>query len=84
MKTLRFVALGAFALFCAQAFAEDATVQSQPAPDATTQAVGGSMGPQSEMGSPAGKSRDQVYRELIQSQQDGEAARLQQLFKGGN
>jgi len=83
MKTLRFVALGALAFICAQAFAEDATVQSQPAQD-TTQAVGGSTGPQSEMGSPAGKSRDQVYRELIQSQQNGEAARLQELFKGGN
>jgi len=83
MKTLRFVALGALALICAQAFAEDATVQPQPTQDAT-QAVGGSMAPRSEMGSPAGKSRDQVYRELVQSQQNGEAARLQDLYRGGN
>ncbi|MBK5049599.1 DUF4148 domain-containing protein [Burkholderia sp. R-69927] len=36
------------------------------------------------MGSPTGKTRQQVHNELIQSQHDGEAARMNALFKGGN
>jgi hypothetical protein len=38
-------------------------------------------------GSPAstqGLSRAAVYQQLVQSQKNGEAARLQDLFKGGN
>jgi hypothetical protein len=29
-----------------------------------------------------GKSRAEVYQDLVRSQQNGEAARLQELFKG--
>jgi hypothetical protein len=31
-----------------------------------------------------GLTRADVYQQLIQSQKNGEAARLQDLFKGGN
>jgi hypothetical protein len=34
------------------------------------------------MGAPTGKNREQVYRELVQSQTDGEAATMRDLFKG--
>jgi len=30
-----------------------------------------------------GKTRADVYQDLVRSQHNGEAARLQQLFKGG-
>jgi hypothetical protein len=82
MKTLRILAINAIALFCVQAFAQEAATPQQPSQDAATLAVGGSIPPQSEMGSPTGKTREQVYRELVQSHGNGEAARMQELFKG--
>jgi hypothetical protein len=82
MKILRHLAIGAMALFCVEAFADEASAPPQPFQDAATLAVGGSISPQTETGSPTGKTRDQVYRELVQSQSDGEAARMQALFKG--
>jgi hypothetical protein len=82
MKTLRILAINAIALFCVQGFAQEATTPQPSSQDATTLAVGGSIPPQSEMGSPTGKTREQVYRELVQSQTNGEAARMQDIFKG--
>jgi hypothetical protein len=86
MKTLRIVVLGALTFACAQAFAQDASMQQSPQAGQTpaTLAVGGVPSTSSEMGAPMGKTRAQVYQDLIQSQQDGQAARMQELYKGGD
>lgn len=83
MKTLRIVVLGALTLTCAQAFAQDTpAMQQTPQAAQGTAAVGGVPSMSSEMGAPMGKTREQVYQELLQSQQNGQAARLQELYKG--
>jgi hypothetical protein len=84
MKALRIVAAGAIVFVVGSAYAQDASTQAQPSQDLATTAVGGTPSTSSEMGSPTGKTRQQVYNELIQSQHDGEAARMNALFKGGN
>ena len=83
MKTLRILAINAIALFCVQAFAQEASTPAQSSQDAAALSVGGSIAPQTEMGAPTGKSREQVYRELVQAQTDGEAAAMRDVFKGG-
>ena len=82
MKTLRILAINAIALFCAQAFAQEASTTPQASQDAAALSVGGSIPPQTEMGAPTGKSREQVYHELVQSKTDGEAATMRDIFKG--
>lgn len=85
MKYLAYVALIG-ATITAPAFA-----QSNPQPDGTTSAAT-QLTPHTETGasaaapwasSPAiGKTRAQVYQELVQAQQDGEMAYIKQLYKG--
>lgn len=73
-----------FVCAAAHAQAQNPTETSQPVDQNTLAAVGGSPGPQTAMGSPTGKTHAQVYRELIESQHDGEAQRMKELFKGAN
>lgn len=84
MKSIQLATIAVFIVFCTQASAQTTSEQPQPASDDATQAVGGAMAPQTAMGGPAGKTRDQVYRELVQSQHNGDADHLKDLFKGGN
>jgi hypothetical protein len=84
MKALRIVAASAVVFAVGSAYAQDASTQTQPSQDLATTSVGGTPSTATEMGSPAGKSREQVYNELIQSQHNGEADRMRELFKGGN
>jgi hypothetical protein len=85
MKVFRMVAVSAIAFMWAHAYAQEASAGAQqPVQDSAAQSVGGSNSTMSQMGSSAGKSRGQVYRELIQAEQNGDAARLRELFKGGN
>jgi hypothetical protein len=59
---------------------------STETPDTTLTSVGSQPSAGTMSGGPAvslDKTRAQVYQELLQSQQNGEAARMQQLFKGG-
>ena len=57
---------------------------SQPVDQNTLTSVGGTMGTQTAMGSPTGKTREQVYREYIDSQHDTDMQqRLKSLYKGG-
>ncbi|MFM0646114.1 hypothetical protein PQR14_17445 [Paraburkholderia bryophila] len=79
--------LGALA-WQAQAHAQDAgtenTAQAQPA---VADSVGGQPTTTSMSGGPAraqALTRADVYQQLVQSQKGAEAARLQELFKGGN
>jgi hypothetical protein len=88
MKTLRIVVISALALMGANAFAQETPVAQQGSEDtgqgAAALAVGGVSSTTSEMGAPMGKTRGQVYQDLLQSQRSGEAARLQELYRGGN
>jgi hypothetical protein len=77
MKTLRIVAICAAALIAGQASAQEKEVASGDAPPPVAQDVGGtSPMSQSDSGSALTASRQQVYQNLIQSQQSGEQARL--------
>lgn len=82
MKPLRIATTAALVLVSAHTLAQTTTEPSQPVDQDAILAVGGSVAPQTAMGAPTGKTRDQVYRELVQSQQDGEAQRMRELFKG--
>ena len=82
MKTLRIVAACAAALVVGQAWAQDqpmtAQTTAQPAQD-----VGGMTDiSRSDAGMPAGLTRQQVYQDLIRSQQSGEQSRLQEIYHG--
>jgi hypothetical protein len=75
MKTLRLVATCAVALSLGQAWAQDNPVPSA-APSAA-QDVGGTISSATgEAGSAVKVSRQQVYQDLIRSQQSGEQTRL--------
>ncbi|RKE39932.1 hypothetical protein B0G76_6386 [Paraburkholderia sp. BL23I1N1] len=75
MKTLRLVATCAVALFLGQAWAQDNPVQS--ATPTAAQDVGGTISSSTgEAGSAAKLSRQQVYQDLVRSQQSGEQSRM--------
>lgn len=88
MKKALMVAGALLCAFTWQAHAQDAstenTAQAQPT---AADAVGGQPSTTSMSGGPAqaqGLTRADVYQQLIQSQKNGDAARLRELFKGGN
>jgi hypothetical protein len=66
----------------AHAQAQNPTDTSHPVDQNTLTSVGGSPGPQTAMGAGTGETRQQVYRELIDSQHDGEAQRTHDLYNG--
>jgi hypothetical protein len=86
MKTALLVAGGLLCACAWQANAQDTT--ANPTTTAQASAVD-SEGPDasanSMSGGPAmfhGKTRNEVYQDLLHSQQDGQAARLQDLYRG--
>ncbi|ASW01808.1 hypothetical protein [Paraburkholderia aromaticivorans] len=88
MKKALIIAGGLLCAFTWQAHAQDTTAEStaQAQPTAAD-AMGGQPATTSMSGGPArtqGLTRADVYQQLVQSQKSGEAARLQDLFKGGN
>lgn len=68
----------------AYAQAQNTTQAPQLADQNALSSVGGSPAPQTEAGAPMGKTREQVYRELIDSRNNGEWQRMQDLYRGGN
>lgn len=87
MKAL-IVACGLACAFASQAYAQDSsTANTAQAEPTTADAVGGQPATTSMSGGPAraqGLTRADVYKQLVESQKNGEAARLQEFFKGGN
>lgn len=88
MKKALIIAAGLACAFAWQAHAQDTnvsnTAQAQPT---AADAVGGQPSTMSMSGGPAhaqGLTRAEVRQQLELSQKNGEAARLQELFKGGN
>jgi hypothetical protein len=88
MKPSTFIATAAatFALAfgtTARAQPQNPAETSQTVDQNTLSAVGGSVATQTAMGAPTGKTRDQVYREFIDSEHDADMQRrLKELYKG--
>jgi hypothetical protein len=83
MKTLRIVAALAAALIAGHAWAQN-TAATPPDTTQAAQDVGG-VPPGSASGMPMGVTRQQVYDDLVRSEQSGQLQRLQQdLYRGGN
>jgi hypothetical protein len=87
MKTALLLVSGMFCVCSLQAIAQETTTQQPPtATEIVNSSQGADMTTNSMSGGAAiqqGKTRADVYQDLVRSQQNGEAARLQQLFKGG-
>jgi hypothetical protein len=90
MKTVLILCGGALCLSAVQAYAQEATTTtsaSTATPDTTINSEGPGMSTNSMSGGSAmnrGKTRAEVYQDLVRSQHDGESQRLNDLFKGGN
>ena len=87
MKTALLLVGGMLCACSWQANAQETTTQQPPT---ATEIVNSSEGPDTSTNSMSGgaavqqgKTRADVYQDLVRSQQNGEQARLQQLFKGG-
>jgi hypothetical protein len=83
MKALRLVATCAVALSVGQAWAQESA--GPPATPPVAQDVGGTTGSSlSDAGTSMKVSRQQVYQDLIRSQQSGEQSRLwSDTYRGG-
>jgi hypothetical protein len=93
MKTVLILCGGVLCLSALQVQAQETTTDPTPttsasaSPDTTINSEGPGMSSNSMSGGAAmsqGKTRADVYQDLVRSQHNGEAARLQELFKGGN
>ena len=89
MKTKLILCGGALCLSTMQAYAQQATTTGAAAtsPDTVINSEGPGMSSTSMSGASAmthGKTRAEVYQDLVRSQSGSEADRLHDLFKGGN
>jgi hypothetical protein len=86
MKTALFVAGGLICMSAWHANAQETTADPTTAAQASTaNSEGPDASATSMSGGPAmfhAKTRADVYQDLVRSQQDGQAARLQELYKG--
>ncbi|GAB3630294.1 hypothetical protein PTE30175_03636 [Pandoraea terrae] len=89
MKALTMIAAAALSVCAAQAYAGDADVTTATSSNgATTTAQATSAPTQSAMPRAGdvvrtGKTREEVYQELIRAQKDGTMERLNALYGGG-
>ncbi|WP_107153392.1 DUF4148 domain-containing protein [Trinickia symbiotica] len=87
MKTLTVISIAAFAACTTQAMAagtEDTpSTTSSDATVMTQNAVGAQPATGMESGAPMGKTRAEVYQELLRAQKDGTLDRLNALYGGG-
>ncbi|MFL9958995.1 hypothetical protein PQR65_36960 [Paraburkholderia nemoris] len=88
MKTAWLLVGGLLCVSSWQVNAASTIADSSAAPsDAALNSQGSQPSAGTMSGGPAvslDKTRAQVYQELLQAQHNGEAARIQELFKGGN
>ena len=88
MKKLILIPVAALALLATQAWASDDESTAPSASDntaaMTTESVGGTTGGMSGSGALVGKTREQVYQELLRAQQDGTIDRMNAFYGGGN
>ncbi|MEM5345005.1 DUF4148 domain-containing protein [Paraburkholderia azotifigens] len=88
MKTVLILCGGMLCLTAMQAYAQEAgTSVSAATPETVINSEGPGMSTNSMSGGMAmthSKTRAEVYQDLVRSQQNGDAQRLNDLFKGGN
>ncbi|SEJ92695.1 hypothetical protein [Paraburkholderia diazotrophica] len=88
MKTMLILCGSVLCLSVSQAYAqESATNTATTTPETVVNSEGPGMSATSMSGGATishGKTRSEVYQDLVRSQKSGEAARLNELFKGGN
>lgn len=88
MKAMNLIPVVALSLFAMQVYAGDNPDTYGTAPNSnaamTEQSVGGMPGGTTSSGAPVGKTRAQVYQELIRAQQDGTMDRINALYGGGD
>jgi hypothetical protein len=88
MKTLILIPAAALCLCATQVYAgDDAGTSSTPSDSnaaMTAQSVGGSPGGTIGSGAPIGKTRADVYQELLRAQKDGTMDRMNAFYGGGN
>ncbi|WP_206996183.1 DUF4148 domain-containing protein [Trinickia mobilis] len=86
MNTLTLIPIAALTLCTTLAYAGDNSDASSTASDSnaamTSDAVGGTSGGGSMSGAPSGKTRAEVYQELLRAQKDGTQERLNALYGG--
>jgi hypothetical protein len=86
MKTALLIAGALLCTFALHANAQDTTANPTTAVQAgAVNSEGPDASASSMSGGPAkypGKTRDEVYQDLVRSQLDGQAARLRELYRG--
>ena len=85
MKALILIPVAALSLYAMQVHAEDATTSSTGSNSnaaMTTDSVGGTTAG-STSGAGVGKTRAQVYQELIRAEKDGTLNRINEVYGGG-
>ncbi|QGZ66231.1 hypothetical protein [Paraburkholderia acidisoli] len=86
MRTVLLVAGGVLCACAWHANAQDTSTNPAAGMQGSADtSEGPDLAGKSMSGAPAGlsgKSRDEVYQDLLRSQKNGEAARIQELFKG--
>ncbi|MEM5436003.1 DUF4148 domain-containing protein [Paraburkholderia diazotrophica] len=86
MKAMIVIPVAALSLYAMQVHADDASTSSMGSDSnaaMTTDSVGGTTaGTTSAAG--VGKTRAQVYQELIRAKQDGTLDRINEFYGGGN
>ena len=83
MKTLRFVAACAAVLVVGHAWAQNQPATTETATAQPAQDVGGVTDmSRSDAGAPMSPTRQQVYQDLLRSQQSGEQGPLQDIYHG--
>jgi hypothetical protein len=87
MKTALLLVSGVLCACSLQANAQETTTQQPPT---ATEIMSSSQGPDMSTNSMSGgaaiqhgKTRADVYQDLVRSQQNGDAARLRELYQGG-
>lgn len=88
MKTSILIPVAALSLCATQVYAgDDAGTSSTPSnssAEMTAESVGGSPDGTSGVGAPIGKTRAQVYQELLRAQKDGTLDRINAFYGNGN
>lgn len=87
MKSLSTISIAALALCAMQAMAADGTDTSNATSATNAAMTQGAVGAQptgsSDSGAGVGKTRAEVYQELIRARQDGTLDKLNALYGGG-
>ncbi|MEM5387706.1 DUF4148 domain-containing protein [Paraburkholderia phymatum] len=86
MKAMIVIPVAALSLYAMQVHADDASTSSMSSDSnaaMTTDSVGGTT-PGTASAAGVGKTRAQVYQELIRAKQDGTLDRINEFYGGGN